>query len=81
MLLAHTSINTIAAAYGAGTYGCGRFEEGGQCQTTEPGTDPNAPLTGFFSQPAYVILPTLLALAVIIGSISYLIARKLRKHK
>lgn len=83
MLLDHTPFQTIAAAYGADVYGCGRYEEGGECRTTteQPSTNPDAPLTGFLAQPPYIVLPALLGAAIIIGSISYLIARKLRRHE
>lgn len=83
MLLAHTPTHIVAAAYGSEIYGCGRYDEGGRCQTTteQPGTDPLAPLTGFLEQPPYVVLPVLLGAALIIGSLSYLIARKLRRHR
>lgn len=83
MLLDRTPFHTVAATYGSDVYGCGRYEVGGDCQTTteQPTTNPDAPLTGFLSQPPYIVLPALLGVAIIIGSISYLISRKLRKHK
>lgn len=67
----------MAEAYGEGLYSCGQFEEG----CTTQGTAPGAPDTGLFGQPAYIAYPTLIGLAIIIGTITFLISRKLRGRK
>ena len=72
-----SSYTYLAEAYGEGLYSCGQFEQG--CNTTQ-GT-PNAPDTGFFGQPAYIVYPTLLAVAIVVGTISFLISRKLRSRR
>ncbi len=68
----------MAEAYGEGLYSCGKFEEG--CNTAQ-GAVPGAPDTGLFGQPAAIIYPSLLALAIIVGTLSFLISRKLRQRK
>lgn len=74
-------LRQFAASYGADTYGCGQYDRGGTCrQTTSEEKGPLAPDTGFLGQPPYVVLPALLLLAVLIGSLTFLIARKLRRR-
>ncbi|GEM_PF-4562397 len=79
----------FAAAYGEGSFSCQNYNDGCNA-TTNPGTtDPGtttttgggifAPDTGLFAQPAYVLYPTLLAVAVVIGTLSYLIVRQVKK--
>ena len=49
---------------------------------TTQDTTPQAPLTGLFSeQPASVIIPALLLVAVLIGTISFLISRSIRNRR
>lgn len=69
---------TFGAAYGKEAYGCGNYQTNNTC-TTE--VQPEAPLTGLFSQPTYITLPLLLGVAIVLGSITFLISRKLRKNK
>lgn len=71
------SYTHLADVYGAGVYSCGQFEQGCTQTTGAPG----APDTGFFGQPAYVVYPTLLAVAVVVGTVTFLISRKLRSRK
>lgn len=73
-----TSITTLGAAYGKEAYGCGNYQSNDTCATE---VQPEAPLTGLLAQPAYITLPILLGLAVLLGSITFLISRKLRKGK
>lgn len=65
----------LAEAYGTGYYSCGEYNEG--CSTTQDTV--GAPDTGLFAQPAYILYPTLLGVAVVIGVLSYLIARQIKK--
>lgn len=75
---------TLAAAYGSGTFSCANYNDGcatntgdGTGSTTDGGLF--APDTGLFAQPAYILYPTLLAVAVVIGTLSYLITRQVKK--
>lgn len=69
----------LADAYGAGTYSCDKYNTNEGCDTT---TGVQAPDTGFFTQPAYVLYPTLLGIAVVIGTLTFIITRYIKKsHK
>ena len=84
LLGATVSHRSVAAVYGTGEYGCGRYEQGDICQTggTTQDTSPLAPLTGFLrEQPPTVVIPALLLAAVFIGSVSFLITRAIRRHR
>lgn len=63
--------------YGITEYGCGEYSTGEGCQTTSG--SPLAPITGFLEQSPLIVLPTLLLIAIFIGSIAYVISRKFRK--
>ena len=67
---------TLAEAYGTGTYDCGSYTDG--C-TTQQGGGILAPDTGLFAQPPIVLYPSILLIGVIIGTLSFLIARQIKK--
>ena len=66
----------LAEAYGIGNYSCSGYNDG--C-TTGATSGVGAPDTGLFAQPAYILFPTLLGVAVVIGTLSFLIARQIKK--
>ncbi len=67
---------TLGAAYGKEAYGCGNYQANDTCATE---VQPDAPLTGLLAQPPYITLPLLLGIAIIIGSITFFISRKIRR--
>ena len=71
-----------ASAYGEGAYDCGTYQQA--CTTTTAQVNDqsiSAPLTGFLQQPAYIVLPTLLLIAVFIGALTFAAARLVRSRK
>ena len=40
-----------------------------------------APLTGFFEQPVYVVLPVLLAVAIVLGAATFAVTRMVKSRK
>ena len=52
----------------------------GNGSTTQPTDGILAPLTGFIQQPGYIVYPTLLAVAVIIGSITFALSKALKRR-
>jgi hypothetical protein len=64
----------LAEVYGSDTYG-------GSSYGGESSTNPLSPNTGFFEQPPIIVFPTLLVGAVLLGTLSFLIARKLRQRR
>lgn len=74
----YTSLAATTSAYGEGAYSCGQYEQA--CQTTE-NTSVLAPLTGFFEQPVYVVLPVLLAVAIVLGAATFAVTRMVKSRK
>ena len=69
---------TLAEAYGTGTYDCGSYTDG--CTTTQQsGGGILAPDTGLFAQPPIILYPSILLIGVIIGTLSFLISRQIKK--
>ena len=75
----YVPFHTLAAAYGASDYGASEYSNAGQ-QATGGVSAPGAPDTGFFAQPSYVVLPSLLAAGIMLGTVSFLISKKLRRR-
>lgn len=68
----------LAQAYGTDSYGTSSYNGD---PSTEESSNPLSPNTGFFAQPPIVVFPTLLVVAILLGTISFLIARKLRQRR
>lgn len=69
-------VQVVAQAYGIDSYSSNTYN--GQPVTS---IIPGVPNTGFFAEPPIVILPTLLAIAVVVGTISFLITRAVRRRR
>ena len=67
----------LAEAYGVGTYDCGSYTDG--CRQTQEGNGVLAPDTGLFAQPPIVLYPSILLIGVAIGTLTFLIARQIKK--
>lgn len=70
----------LAQAYGTSTYN-GNSYNGSIITEPTPVREVGAPSTGFFAQPPIIVLPGLLVLAIILGSISFAISRILRRRR
>lgn len=81
----------LLAAYGTDAYGCGAYNSIESCQTDpsnlagEPQTTQEtgilAPLTGLMDQPPAVLLPTLLLVGVLIGTMTYFVSRAIKRRR
>lgn len=85
--------NFFAVAYGEGNYSCDQYEDAQGCTNDDTPTPidrkttntskevPAAPQTGFFDQPMYILAPSLLGLAIIMASVTYLISRAIARRR
>ena len=71
-----TPTYTVAQAYGTSTYSGNTYN--GDASTS---TSPQAPSTGFFTEPPIVTIPLLLIVAVLVGIASFLISRAVRRSR
>lgn len=70
-----SSAQVVAQAYGTDSYSSNSYN--GPLTTS---TVPGAPNTGFFTEPTPASFSALLALALIVGTISFLVTRAIRRH-
>ena len=88
-LLPNTVLQIAAQAYGANGYSSNNYN-GSDITSTPPPTPapeatattgPAAPLTGYFAEPPIFTFPLLLVVAIIVGSLSFIIGHQLRKQR
>lgn len=91
-LVSHTVLQIAAQAYGSDAYSSNNYNGTGTAPSPTPTpaatptpttstTGPAAPLTGYFAEPPIFTFPLLLVGAIIIGTASFLISRRLRQRR
>ena len=77
-----TSVMTLVAqAYGTDSYSTSTYNGTTTTTTTPPPTGPGAPQTGYFTDPPLFTFPLLLGIAIVVGSLSFVLSRILRRRR
>ena len=77
-----TSVVTLVAqAYGTDSYNTSTYNGDTTTAVTAPPSGPSAPQTGYFTDPPLFTFPLLLGVAIVVGSLSFVLSRILRRRR